>query len=146
MRILVVEDERHVAASIATALTEEGFAVDLASDGERALGLVDLHSYDVIVLDIMLPRVDGMAVCRRIRLAGHRTSILILSARDLVDDRIKGLDAGADDYMIKPFSMQELLARVRALLRRPAVVTSPLLAVGDLTLDHRQDASGLAPI
>lgn len=135
MRVLVVEDEHRVAVSIATALSEESFAVDMAHDGEQALASVRAHSYDVIVLDLMLPRVDGLAVCRQIRRSGLRTPILILSARDLVDDRIGGLDAGADDYLVKPFSMDELRARVRALLRRQAHALGPTLSVGDLLLD-----------
>jgi len=135
MRVLVVEDECRVARSIATALSEESLTVDMARDGEQALACVGTHSYDAIVLDLMLPRMDGLAVCRQLRRSGHRTPILILSARDLVEDRIGGLDAGADDYLVKPFSMDELLARVRALLRRQGAAPGPILAVGDLQLD-----------
>lgn len=135
MRVLVVEDERRVAMSIATALSEEGFAADLAHDGEQALVLVEEHSYDVVVLDLMLPKVDGLSVCRQMRRAGHRTPILILSARDLVDDRVRGLDAGADDYLVKPFERAELLARLRALMRRRPPRGSASLRVSDLTLN-----------
>lgn len=135
MRVLVVEDERRVALHIAQALTEESFAVDVAPDGERALALIETHQYDAVVLDLMLPRLEGLAVCRRMRQSGNRTPVLILSARDLVDDRVRGLDAGADDYLVKPFAIEELLARLRALLRRNTGSRSPVLSVGDLRLD-----------
>ncbi len=135
MRVLVVEDEHRVAFYIAQALTDQGFAVDVAHDGERALELVETYPYDVVVLDLMLPRLEGLAVCRRMRQAGHRTPVLVLSARDLVDDRVRGLDAGADDYLVKPFAIEELTARLRALLRRQAGKTAPVLSVGDLHLD-----------
>ena len=134
MRILVVEDERKMAAFISRAVTEESCAVDWAGDGEAGLDLAKTYEYDAIVLDLMLPKLDGLAVCRALRAAGKRTPVLIVSARDMVADRVKGLDAGADDYLIKPFAVEELLARLRALERRhdPAPAT---LRVGDLHLD-----------
>lgn len=135
MRILVVEDERRVALYIAQALTEQGFTVDLAHDGEQALLCIADHPYDAVVLDLMLPRLEGLAVCRRMRQAGNRMPVLVLSARDLVDDRVRGLDAGADDYLVKPFAIEELTARLRALLRRQTSTTKPVLSVGDLHLD-----------
>lgn len=135
MRILVVEDEYKVARYIGQALAEEGCAVDLAYDGARALQLAETNDYDAIILDLMLPRLDGLTICRRLRQAGRETPVLILSARDLVGDRVQGLDAGADDYLVKPFAMEELLARLRALLRRQARSSNAVLRVGDLELD-----------
>jgi DNA-binding response OmpR family regulator len=134
MRILVVEDERKMAAFITRAVTEESGAVDWARDGEAGLEMMKTYEYDAIVLDLMLPKIDGLAVCRALRATGKRTPVLIVSARDMVADRVRGLDAGADDYLTKPFAVEELLARLRALERRhdhaPAV-----LHVGDLRLD-----------
>lgn len=135
MRVLVVEDEHRVANYIGQALAEESFAVDLARDGPGALALTAEHQYDAIVLDLMLPGLDGLTVCRRVREARSSTRILILSARDMVEDRIRGLDAGADDYLVKPFAIQELLARLRALLRRQSRTGQPILTVGGLQLD-----------
>lgn len=136
MRVLIVEDEHRMAARIGRALTEEAFAVDIAHDGETALDLARLHEYDAIVLDLMLPKLDGLSVCRTLRREGRQTPILMLSARDMIEDRVRGLDAGADDYLVKPFAITELSARLRALQRRrqaggPAV----LLVVGDLKMD-----------
>lgn len=136
MRVMVVEDERRMALHIGRALTEDFFAVDVAHDGERALDLAQASDYDVIVLDIMLPRLDGLSVCRRLREAGRQVPVLMLSARDMVEDRVGGLDAGADDYLVKPFAMQELLARVRALARRQSREMLPVLKVGDLEMDR----------
>ena len=136
MRVMVVEDERRMALHIARALGEDSFAVDLAHDGERALELALTLEYDAIVLDLMLPKLDGLSVCRQLRQVGRRVPVLMLSARDMVDDRVGGFDAGADDYLVKPFAMQELLARVRALVRRQAREVLPLLKVGDLELDR----------
>jgi DNA-binding response OmpR family regulator len=135
MRVLVVEDERRVALSLCQALLEESFAVDMAYDGLQALDLARSHDYDAIVLDLMLPGMDGLNVCRRLREDRRRTPVLMLSARDLVEDRVRGLDAGADDYLVKPFAVQELMARLRALLRRQSQVMAPRLKIGNLELD-----------
>ena len=135
MRLLVVEDERRMAHYVCRALTEEAFAVDVAHDGPGALELADTYDYDAIVLDLMLPGVDGLTVCRRLRQAGKKTPILIISARDMVEDRVRGLDAGADDYLVKPFALVELAARLRALNRRHRSTEGPVLRVGDLELD-----------
>ena len=118
VRILVVEDERRMAAFISRAVSEESCAVDWASDGEAGLEMAKTYDYDAIVLDLMLPKLDGLGVCRALRAAGKRTPVLIVSARDMVADRVRGLDAGADDYLTKPFAVEELLARLRALERR----------------------------
>ena len=135
MRILVVEDENKLAAFVRQALAEEGHAVDVAHDGEAGLGLASTTDYDLLVLDWLLPGRDGLAVCRALRDSGSRLPILMLTARDSVEDRISGLDAGADDYLVKPFALGELLARARALLRRGPAATPLVLRVGDLTLD-----------
>ena len=135
MRILVVEDDRKVASFIRKGLTEEGYAVDLASDGETglAMGLDRLH--DVIVLDVMLPGKPGFQVVRELRQAKVTTPVLLLTAREAVEDKVQGLDAGADDYLTKPFAFAELLARIRALLRRGTAARAPVFQVADLTLD-----------
>ncbi len=135
MRILVVEDETRLADLLRRGLTEEGHAVDLAADGEEALAWVDVGAYDAIVLDIMLPGVDGLEVCRQLRRQRARMPILLLTARDSVADRVQGLDAGADDYLVKPFAFAELTARLRALARRPAETHDPVLAAGGVRLD-----------
>lgn len=135
MRILVVEDERRVAAFIKRGLEEEYYAVDVAYDGEEALDWVAVADYDLIVLDVLLPKKDGFQVCRELRQQGNKVPILMLTARDAIEDRVKGLDSGADDYLVKPFAFQELLARIRALLRRSSEAKTPLLQVGDLVLD-----------
>ncbi|MBI3263638.1 MAG: response regulator transcription factor [Acidobacteria bacterium] len=135
MRILVVEDEHRMALYISQALIEEGFAVDLAHDGARGLELAQTYDYDGVVLDLMLPRLDGLALCRRLREGGRQVPVLILSARDMVEDRVRGLDAGADDYLIKPFAVAELTARLRALQRRHQRTEIPTLTVGALELD-----------
>jgi DNA-binding response OmpR family regulator len=135
MRVLVVEDEPKLAEFIQQGLAEESFAVEVTRSGEDALQRARAAAYDVIILDVMLPGVDGFAVCRELRHAGIETPILFVSARGLVDDRVKGLDTGADDYLTKPFAYAELSARVRALLRRRQPTAFVPLTVGDLTLD-----------
>jgi two-component system response regulator MprA len=136
MQILVVDDEPAVRDSLDRALRLEGYRVDLAADGAEALSSLTDESPDAVVLDLMMPRVDGLEVCRRMRAAGDRTPVLVLTARDAVSDRVKGLDAGADDYLVKPFALDELLARLRALLRRSGVgAPGQVLRFSDLTLD-----------
>src|SRR5436309_883881 len=135
MRVLVVEDEPKMAALVRRGLVEEGHAADLAREGEEALWLAEAHRYDAIVLDVMLPGLSGFETCRRLRNSGVWTPVLMLTARDSVEDRVAGLDAGADDYLTKPFSFSELLARLRALARRGVVERPTELVVGDLRLD-----------
>jgi two-component system OmpR family response regulator len=135
MRALVVEDELKMAALLRRGLTEEGYAADIAGTGDEALWMARAAPYDVIVLDVMLPGRDGFAVCRELREAGVWVPILMLTARDAVEDRVEGLDSGADDYLTKPFSFAELLARLRALARRGAAERPPVLEVGSLRLD-----------
>jgi DNA-binding response OmpR family regulator len=134
-RVLLVEDEATLGVTLQEGLERAQHTVDLAQDGEDALDYVRVGSYDVIVLDVMLPKLDGFGVCRQLRSDGVRTPILMLTARDSVDDRIAGLDSGADDYLVKPFAFGELLARIRALLRRDAPSRDATLRVADLTLD-----------
>lgn len=135
MRILVVEDEHKLASVLQRGLEEHGYAVDAAYDGEEGLALAGAEPYDLLVLDVMLPGMDGVQVCRALRSARKNVPVLMLTARDTVDDRVAGLDAGADDYLVKPFAFRELLARVRALLRREAGHKDPVLRVADLELD-----------
>jgi DNA-binding response OmpR family regulator len=146
MRVLVVEDERRIAAYVKRGLEEEGYAVDVAYTGSEALDWVDSVGFDLILLDILLPELDGIAVCRQIRRQGVNTPILMLTAQDSIDHRVAGLDAGADDYLIKPFALKELLARLRALSRRG--YDGPRMnqiTIADLTLDtltHRAERGG----
>jgi two-component system OmpR family response regulator len=135
MRILVVEDESRVACYVSRALTEDACVVEVARDGAVGLDFALTYDYDAIVLDLMLPGLDGLSVCRQLRAAGKKTPVLILSARDMVEDRVRGLDAGADDYLVKPFAIEELMARLHALWRRRHASASAILTVGDLTLD-----------
>jgi DNA-binding response OmpR family regulator len=137
MRVLLVEDERRLAGIVRRGLLEEGYSVDNAYDGEEALYMAETTPYDVIILDIMLPKKDGIAVCRDLRVKKVNTPILMLTARDSVEDRVLGLDSGADDYQVKPFAFSELLARMRALLRREALDKTSRIQIGDLILDTR---------
>jgi two-component system OmpR family response regulator len=138
MRMLVVEDEEKLASLLARGLREEGYAVDVAHRGEDAVWMAQATAYDAILLDVMLPAADGFEVARRLRDKEVWSPILMLTARDAVDDRITGLDAGADDYLPKPFAFDELLARVRALIRRAPAERKIVLQVGDLKLDRNQ--------
>ncbi len=145
MRILLVEDEEKIASFLARALKEERYVVDTASDGDSALFLAQTNTYDLIVLDVVLPVRDGLAVCRELRKTKIASPILMLTAKDKLKDKIAGLDAGADDYLTKPFAVQEFLARVRSLTRRSAVYTATKLKVDDLELDrltHRVTRAG----
>jgi DNA-binding response OmpR family regulator len=135
MRVLVVEDFEILRESIALGLREAGFAVDEAAEGETGLWYAQSNDYDVIILDLMLPRLDGLSLLKRLRAAGKRTHVLILTARDTSGDRVSGLDTGADDYLVKPFVFAELLARVRALVRRRYDAKSPVIHVADMAID-----------
>lgn len=136
MRILVVEDDNKIASFVVNGLKQSGFAVDRCADGEEALITASTTSYDAAVVDIMLPKLDGLSLVQKLRKEGIRTPVIILSAKATVDDRIKGLQAGGDDYLTKPFAFSELLARVQALIRRSTNTSEPTrLVVGDLTLD-----------
>jgi len=135
MRLLLVEDDSRIARFVARGLQEQSYAVDVAANSDDALYQVEINDYDIVVLDVMIPGKDGFATCRAIRALGKRVPILMLTARDAVEDRITGLDSGADDYLTKPFEFGELLARLRALLRRPKDVQPSQIVVGDLQLD-----------
>ncbi len=135
MRILLVEDNHRLNQALKMSLAEEGYAVDAAYDGQEGQELAELMAYDAIILDVMLPKKGGLEVCQDLRRRGMNTPIIMLTARDGVEDRVRGLDSGADDYLVKPFAINELLARLRALFRREASTKSNLLEVGDLILD-----------
>jgi DNA-binding response OmpR family regulator len=135
MRVLLVEDDSRIAHFVAKGLREQSYAVDVAGTGEQALYQVAINTYDIVILDVMIPEPDGFAVCKQVRKSGHKMPILMLTARDAIEDRIEGLDRGADDYLTKPFEFRELLARMRALLRRPAAIQPASLTVADLTVD-----------
>jgi DNA-binding response OmpR family regulator len=136
MRILVIEDEHKIANAIKQGLVQEKYAVDVEYDADSGLGSALNETYDVMVIDRMLPgSMEGLAICREVRAAGIHTPILLLTAKDQIKDRVEGLNSGADDYLIKPFSFEELLARIRALIRRPAATSGTVLKVNDLTLD-----------
>jgi two-component system copper resistance phosphate regulon response regulator CusR len=145
MRVLLVEDDRRIAAFVAKGLRENAYAVDVALDGEEAVYMASINTYDIFILDINLPKKDGFEVCGEIRASGNTRPVLMLTARDAIDDRISGLDRGADDYLIKPFEFRELLARLRALLRRGNDIRAQKIVVADLeidTLSHRVQRSG----
>jgi two-component system copper resistance phosphate regulon response regulator CusR len=145
MRLLLSEDEPRVAHFITKGLREQGYAVDIAEDGEEALYKISINEYDLIILDVMLPRKNGFAVCKELRNLHIKIPILMLTARDTIEDRVKGLDSGADDYLSKPFDFKELLARVRALLRRARDLRPELLEVTDLilnTTNHKVTRAG----
>ena len=134
MRILLVDDDEAIAVALATALESQHYVVDIANDGEKALELVDAFPYDLLLLDVMLPKLDGITLCQQLRGCGFRVPILLLTARDGSTDKVRGLDAGADDYLIKPFDREELLARIRTLLRRGSSPLLPVLEWNDLCL------------
>src|SRR5579871_481605 len=145
MRLLLVEDEPKTAAYLRQGLEENGFVVDVVNRGDEGLHLARSAAFDLVILDVMLPGLDGWAVIRALRRDGHATPVLFLTARDSVDDRVKGLELGADDYLVKPFAFSELLARVRTLLRRSPVSQQDSLRVSDLELDivrHRATRAG----
>jgi DNA-binding response OmpR family regulator len=135
MRLLLVEDSVRLQLSVATALRRSGYVVDTAGDGEEGLWLAESNAYDLVILDLMLPKIDGLEVLRRLRAQGRDTHVLLLTARDTVADRVTGLQTGADDYLVKPFALEELLARVQALCRRAYGTKATLLAIGDLEID-----------
>lgn len=135
MRILIVEDEHKIANSIKKGLEQETYAVDIAYDGEEGFDLASTEEFDLIILDLMLPKMDGITICKKLREENIHTPILILTAKGQVEDKVNGLNCGADDYLTKPFSFLELLARIKALVRRPQQVIETVLKVDDLTLD-----------
>ena len=135
MRVLIVEDSARLRQSVGTWLRRSGFAVDVSGDGEEGLWLAQNNSYDVLVLDIMLPKLDGLGLLRRLRQQNNATHVLLLTARDTLQDRVHGLSAGADDYLVKPFALEELLARVQALCRRAYASKQPRLIVADIEID-----------
>ena len=146
MRILLVEDEHRLSSVVRRGLEEESYAVDVAYDGREGLAMAESDEYDLLVLDVMLPGLNGLEITRRLRRRRVSTPILMLTARDAVDDRVAGLDSGADDYLVKPFAFRELLARVRALLRRGDLTKDPVIRVADLELDtvtHNARRSGV---
>ena len=135
MKILLVEDDERIADALEEGLTDQHYVVEIATDGEIAKDLVESFDYDLMVLDVMLPKMDGISLCKKLRSQGHNLPILMLTARDTMDDKVVGLDAGADDYLVKPFELQELSARIRALLRRGSSSLPPVLEWGNLCLN-----------
>lgn len=137
MRLLLAEDDPYLSAMLAKGLREHAYAVDVVDDGDKAVMQSALYDYDVVLLDVMMPQRDGFSVCRELRRRGFKAPVLMLTARDALEDTIQGLDAGADDYLAKPFEFAELLARLRALLRRASEVRDPEIVVSDLVVDTR---------
>ncbi len=135
MKILLVEDDERIAEALAEDLTEQHYLVDVASDGQAGWDLVEAFAYDLLLLDVMLPKLSGIRLCQQLRNCGYSMPILLLTARDTSEDKVIGLDAGADDYVVKPFNLQELAARIRALLRRGSSTSPPVLEWGGLSLD-----------
>ncbi|MEG4864074.1 MULTISPECIES: response regulator transcription factor [unclassified Microcoleus] len=135
MRILLVEDDDRISQALAEALTDQHYAVDIAADGEEGWNFAEACTYDLILLDVMLPKLDGISLCQRLRRQGLKTPVLMLTARDTSNDKVMGLDAGADDYVVKPFDLPELAARIRALLRRGSTTVSPILEWENLQLN-----------
>lgn len=135
MRVLLVEDYQPLARALAQGLREAGYAVDATGDGRQGLALAEANAYDALVLDVMVPEIDGLAILRRVRATGSDAGVVIITARDQVADRIAGLDLGADDYLVKPFALDELLARLRAVIRRRYQAATNVLALGDLVID-----------
>ena len=135
MRILLVEDDDRISQALAEALTDQHYAVDIAADGEEGWDFAEACTYDLILLDVMLPKLDGISLCQRLRRQGVKTPVLMLTARDTSNDKVMGLDAGADDYVVKPFDLPELAARIRALLRRGSTTLSPILEWENLRLN-----------
>lgn len=135
MKVLLIEDSARLRRSLADGLQKEGWIVDSCGDGREGLLFAEIYTYDVVILDLMLPGIDGLTLLKRLRDQGNNTHVLILSAKDQVEDRVRGLHLGADDYLIKPFAFDELCARLQALARRPAVLQRPCLPLGPLTLD-----------
>ena len=135
MRILIIEDDHKIANAIKKGLEQESFAVDVSYDGKDGIGSAQTFSYDLIILDRMLPEIDGINICKILRKKNNQTPIIFLTAKDKINDRVEGLNAGADDYLVKPFAFEELLARVRALLRRPSKSIDNVLTLSDLSLN-----------
>lgn len=138
MKILLIEDDIRISDAIAEALSDRRYVVEIARDGELGLTFAETDTFDLIILDLMLPKLDGISVCRQLRNAGNKTPILMLTARDTSSDKVLGLDVGADDYVVKPFDLPELLARIRALLRRQTVTFSPILEWENLKLNPNE--------
>lgn len=135
MRVLLIEDSKHLQRAVVTALRKSGYAVDVTGDGAEGLWYAQSNPYDVVILDVMLPALDGLTILQRLRREGQTTQVLMLTAKDTIEDRVRGLQAGADDYLIKPFALEELLARVQALCRRRYSQKNPRLNIADLEID-----------